>query len=162
LSESFAMKDLGPVQQILGMRISCDRKAKKLWLSQEKYIDKVLQRFGMEKAKVVSSPLGGHCKLSSKQTPSNEKEKEEMRKIPYASTVESLMYAIVCTRPHIEHAVGVVSKCKEHWASVNWIFRYLRGTSKMSVCSKNCKSVLMGYTNADMAGDIDSRKFISS
>ena len=32
----FAMKDLGPVQQILGMQIMRDRKNKRLWLSQEK------------------------------------------------------------------------------------------------------------------------------
>jgi len=37
LSKSFDMKDLGPAQLILGMKITRDRKAKKLWLSQEKY-----------------------------------------------------------------------------------------------------------------------------
>jgi len=42
LSKSFAMKDLGPARQILGMHISRDREAKKLWLSQEKYNEKVL------------------------------------------------------------------------------------------------------------------------
>ena len=38
LDSKFAMKDLGPTQQILGMQIMCDRKNKRLWLSQEKYI----------------------------------------------------------------------------------------------------------------------------
>jgi len=33
LSKLFAMKDLGPARQILGMHISRDREAKKLWLS---------------------------------------------------------------------------------------------------------------------------------
>ena len=42
LSKSFAMKDLDPAKQILGMNISRDRKNKKLWLSQEEYIEKVL------------------------------------------------------------------------------------------------------------------------
>uniref|UniRef100_A0A3Q7FPJ7 Reverse transcriptase Ty1/copia-type domain-containing protein n=1 Tax=Solanum lycopersicum TaxID=4081 RepID=A0A3Q7FPJ7_SOLLC len=45
------MKDLGPARQILGMQIVRDRKAKKLVLSQEKYIQKVLRRFSMDKAK---------------------------------------------------------------------------------------------------------------
>ena len=35
LSKSFAMKDLGPTKKILGVNISCDRKNKKLWLSQD-------------------------------------------------------------------------------------------------------------------------------
>ena len=66
LSKSFAMKDLGPARQILGMQIVRDRKSKKLVLSQEKYIQKVLQRFSMDKAKVVSTPLAMHFKLSRK------------------------------------------------------------------------------------------------
>ena len=66
LSKSFAMKDLGSTKQILGMKISRDRKNMKLWLSQESYIEKVLERFNMSKAKVVCSPLVSHLKLSSK------------------------------------------------------------------------------------------------
>jgi hypothetical protein len=71
----------------------------------------------------VSSPLASHLKLSSKQSPTSEKENEEMKKVPYASAVGSLMYAMVCTRPDITHAVGVVNRFlsnpgKEHWAAV--------------------------------------------
>ena len=65
LSKSFAMKDLGPTKQILGMKIIRDRKKNKLWLSQERYIEKVLERFNMSKVKPVVSPLAGHFKLSS-------------------------------------------------------------------------------------------------
>jgi len=62
-------------------------------------------------------------KISSKQSPTSEKENEEMKKVPYASAVGSLMYAMVCTRPDITHAVGVVNRFlsnpgKEHWAAV--------------------------------------------
>lgn len=109
LGKSFAMKDLGPVKQILGMKITRDRQNGKLWLSQEKYIEKVLDRFNISKAKEVSTPLAGHFKLNINQCPSSEKEKAEMKSVPYASAVGSLMYAMVCTRPYIAHAVGVVS-----------------------------------------------------
>ncbi|CAL1406718.1 unnamed protein product [Linum trigynum] len=166
LSKSFAMKDLGPAKQILGVRIIRDRGAKKIWLSQEKYIEKVLQRFNMDNAKAVSCPLANHFTLTSKQSPSTEKEKAEMDKIPYASAVGSLMYAMVCTRPDIAHAVGVVSRFlskpgKEHWEAVKWILRYLRGSSKMSLCFGDGEHVLVGYTDADMAGDVDSRRSTS-
>jgi len=59
------MKDLGPTQQILGMRIIHDRKNKKLWFSEEKYIVKVLNRFNMKDAKLVGTPLTTHFKLSA-------------------------------------------------------------------------------------------------
>ena len=57
-----------------------------------------------------------------------------MSKVPYASTVGSLMYAMVGTRPNISHEMGVVSRYmnnarKEHWMEVKWILRYLRGTT---------------------------------
>jgi hypothetical protein len=58
----------------------------------------------------VSSTLAGHLKLSSKLSPTSETKKDEMNKVPYASAVSSLMYAIVCTRPDIAHVVGVVSR----------------------------------------------------
>ena len=63
----------------------------------------------MNKAKVVSSPLAVHFKLSTKQSPYTKKEKENMERVPYASVVGSLMYAIVCTRLDIVHAVNLVS-----------------------------------------------------
>lgn len=66
LSKSFEMKDLGPASQILGINISRDRTNRKLRLSQESYIEKVLDKFNMGKAKPVSFPLGSHLKLSSK------------------------------------------------------------------------------------------------
>ncbi len=44
------------------------------------------------------------------QSPKSDAEKEYMAKVPYASAIGSLMYAMVCTRPDIAHAVGVVSR----------------------------------------------------
>jgi hypothetical protein len=166
LSQSFAMKDLGPAKQILGVRIQRSRKDKKLFISQEQYIEKVLERFNMNNAKVISSPLATHFKLSTKQSPSTDEEKEDMKRIPYASAVGSLMYAMVCTRPDIAHAVGVVSRFlsdpgREHWNAVKWIMRYLRGTSKLCLSFGSGKPMLVGYTDSDMAGDVDTRKSTS-
>ena len=98
LAKSFAMKDLGSTKQIRDMKISRDKKNKELWLSQGNYIQKVLERFNMSKAKAICSPLAGHLKFSSKQCPTSEKYMKEMSKVPYASAVGSLMYDMVCTR----------------------------------------------------------------
>lgn len=108
----------------------------------------------------------GHFKLCSEQSPSSDEEKEKMQKVPYASAVGSLMYAMVCTRPDIAYAVGVTSRFlanpgKEHWAAVKWIFRYLRGSSKVCLSFGGGPPALTGYTDADMARDIDTRKSTS-
>lgn len=82
---SFTMKYLGPTKQFFCMKIISDRNAKKLQLSQEKYIEKVLQRFNMDKAKTVHCLLANHFKLNSKQCSSIDKETKEIENILYAS-----------------------------------------------------------------------------
>jgi hypothetical protein len=52
----------------------------------------------------------------------------------YANAVGSLMYAMVCTRLDIAHAVGFFSRYmskpwKENWTTVKRVFKYLRGTT---------------------------------
>ena len=59
----------------------------------------------MNEAKRASTPLGSHFKLRKEQLPKTEEERDHMSKVPYASTIGSLMYAMVCTRPDIAHAV---------------------------------------------------------
>ena len=96
------MKDLSEAKKILGMEISRDRKLGRLCLSQKEYLRKVLKRFGMnEKSKPVSTPLAPHFKLNASMSPKNDAEWEYMSKVPYASVVCSLIYAMMCTRPDI-------------------------------------------------------------
>nr|CAN77134.1 hypothetical protein VITISV_039954 [Vitis vinifera] len=163
LSKQFAMKDLGAAKQILGMRIIRDKANGTLKLSQSEYVKKVLSRFNMNEAKPVSTPLDSHFKLSKEQSPKTEEEKDHMSKVPYASAIGSLMYAMVCTRPNIAHAVGVVSRFmsrpgKQHWEVVKWILRYLKGSLDTCLCFTGASLKLQGYVDADFAGDIDSRK----
>ena len=57
LSNEFQMADQGELQYILGMSIKRDREKKTLFISQEKYLENVLNRFGMQDSKPVSTPL---------------------------------------------------------------------------------------------------------
>ena len=86
-----------------------------------------------------------------------------MSKVPYVSAIDSLMYAMVCTRPDIAHAVRVVSRFmsrpgKQHWEAVKWILRYLKGSSDTCPCFTGASLKLQGYVDANFVGDIDSRK----
>ena len=71
---------------------------------------KILERFNMSESKPVGSTLPTNYKLNVKQCPKSEKEKAELKKIPYASVVGSLMYVMVCTTPDIAFVVGAVSR----------------------------------------------------
>ena len=93
LSYSFVMKDLGVAKKILGMIIKRDIKNHKLTLSNAEYIEKVLERFIMKDAKPTSASLAIHFKISKEMCPKTQQDIEYMSKVPYPSTVGSLMYA---------------------------------------------------------------------
>ena len=88
---------------------------------------------------------------------------EYISKVPYSSVVGSLMYAMVCTRPDITHTVGVMRRYmnnlgKEHWMEVQWVLKYLRGTTSHALCFGGSDTVLQGYVDEDMDGDKDNRR----
>eukprot|EP00253_Pinus_taeda_P004544 PITA_04544 len=90
-------------------------------------------------SKPVKVPIPVGVSLSAEQCPKTQEEEEDMSRVLYASAVGSLMYAMVCTRLYIAHAVGVLSRFmskpgKEHWIAVKWVFRYLCGTSDYGLC----------------------------
>ena len=145
------------------MRLIRDKAYGTLKLSQLEYVKKILSRFNMNEAKPVSTPLGSHFKLSKEHSPKIEEKREHMSKVPYASSIGNLMYAMVCTRPDITHAVGVVSRFmsrpkKQHWEAVKKILRYLRGSSDTCLCFTCASLKLQGQLNADFVDDIDIRK----
>ena len=90
----------------------------------------------MHNCKSVSTPLALHFKLSTLLCPLSDDKIKYMTQVPYPSIVGSLMYVIVCTHPNLSHALSFVSRYmanpgKEHWKAVQWILRYLRGSSEV-------------------------------
>jgi hypothetical protein len=166
LNLEFEMKDLGVARKILSVEIIRDIKFGMLYLSQRGYIEKVLCRFNMQDAKPVSTPLAPHFKLSLDLCPASDEDIKYMSRVPYSSAVDSLMYAMVCSRPDLAHVMSAVSRYmanpgKEHLNAVQWIFRYLRGTS--NACLRFGKSTrgLIGYVDSDYAGDLDNRRSLT-
>jgi len=84
---------------------------------------KVLEKFNIQDAKIISTPLGVYFNLKKDQSPKIDEDNKEMAKIPYAFVVGSLMYVLVCIRPDIAHLVGVVIRFmynlgRKHWKVV--------------------------------------------
>ncbi|KAG8486221.1 hypothetical protein CXB51_019619 [Gossypium anomalum] len=117
-------------------------------------------------AKPVSTPLAAHFRLSSALSPQLDDEIEYMSHVPYSSAVGALMYAMVCSRPDLSYAVSAVSRYmanpgKEHWKAVQWILRYLRGTTDVCLQFGRTKYGVIGYVDADFAGDLDRRSSLT-
>ena len=82
-------------------------------------------------------------------------------KIPYASTIGSLMYEMILNRPNFEYVVKMVNRfmtnpCKENWVAGKWIFRYLRDTSSICLVYDLGNPVLEGFTNSNTSPNVDT------
>ncbi|KAI9157593.1 hypothetical protein LWI28_024839 [Acer negundo] len=159
-------KDLGEASFILGIQVIRDRKNRTIALSQASYIDKILSRFSMHDSKKGMLPFRHGIKLSKEQVPKNEHEEQFISRVPYASAVGSLMYAMLCTRPDICFVVGIVSRFQskpgpDHWTAVKHIFKYLKRTRDNMLVYSGGDLVPVGYTDSDFQSDSDSRKSTS-
>ena len=74
LNGKFSMKDLGEAVYILGIKIYRDRSRRLIGLSQSTYIDKVLNRFRMEKSKKGFLPMSHGVVLCKSQCPQTTEE----------------------------------------------------------------------------------------
>ena len=104
------MKDLKAAKKILGMEIFGDRQTNKFYLSEKGYIEKVLHKLNMLNAKLVSTPLATHFRLSFALSPHSEDDVDYMSRVSYLSVVRSIVYAMICPHPDLSYVVSVVSK----------------------------------------------------
>ena len=107
----------------------------------------------MHHSKPVDTPVEKGLTFCLDQCPKTDQEKEKMKDVPYASAVGSLMYAMLCTRPDICFAVGLVSRYQSnpeptHWQAIKRIMRYLRGTTDLVLCYQGGDLKLRGYSDA--------------
>ena len=110
----------------------------------------------------VPIPIG--VRLSTEQCPKTQEEEEDMFCVPYPSAVGSLIYAMVCTRPDIAHAVRVLSRFmskpgKDHWTIVKQVFKYFCGTSDYGLCYQGRLGLdkmldIHGFVDVDWARDL--------
>ena len=158
------MKDLGEAAYILGIKIYRDRSKRLIGLSQSTYLEKILKKFNMYDSKKGFLPMQPNTVLSKTQGPATAKEREEMSCIPYASAIGSIMYAMLCTRPDIAHAVSLTSRYQSdpgmgHWIAVKNILKYLRRTKDMVLSyGGDSELVVTSYTDASWNTDPDDSK----
>ena len=123
----------------------------------------------MDNCKTVSTPLTTHLRLSAECCPQSEEDIDRMSNVPFSSAVGSLMYAMVCTRPDLSHAMSAVSRYmhnprKDHWKAVRWILSYVKATVKKGLVFDRNKAGtydVTGFVDSDYAGDLDRKRSIS-
>lgn len=163
LNHRFQMSDMGPAHMYLGMQITRDRNSRTILVDQEKYIQIILKRFNMLDCNSVSTPMETNLKLDKRTDKATPDEIQEYQRI-----IGSLEYAAIATRPDIAFAVHKLAQFSSnpddsHFKAAKRILRYLKGSAKFGLLFKGHetdKLELIGYTDADWAGNITDRKSI--
>ncbi len=171
LAVRFKIKDLGRAHHLLGIKVR--RNEAGIHLSQAHYIDEMKKKFGFDEAKPSWVPADPSVSLVA-----NDGYSEEMDKTNYQTLVGSLLYAAIATRPDISYAVSVVCRftaapTQAHYTAAKKVLKYLIATKNFGLyyraktggdqykCNNRSNSSLVqlhGYSDADWAGDRDSRR----
>ena len=118
------MKDLGTLKNFLGIDFSQSVGCVKM--SQERYTNKILERFNMQDCRTRETPCDQKLEYS-----------EDAMKMSdvriYREAVGSLIYLTTCTRPDLSFMVRRFSQyfaepTEEHWVTVKHVLRYLKGS----------------------------------
>ena len=162
LGTKFDIKDLGKLRYFLGMTIVQNQEEHSTWIGQPAYTTRLLEKQEMLECKPVATPVEPGTHLEKLTV-----EEEAVNQQQYQSVIGSLMYLSVCTRPDIAYAVGALARHaskpgKPHWTAVKRVLRYLNGTKNQGIIFRRGESAsIVGYSDADWAGDRQDRKSTS-
>ncbi|CAI5962545.1 unnamed protein product [Closterium sp. NIES-65] len=131
LEVAFELREISPVQQYLGLEIVRDRPARKLWLHQQGYADKLRRRF-----------------IDEEQT-------GRTLKTPFAATTTRPDIEFACSKL----GSGLTARSDQHWREVDRCLAYLDDTRDTALeFGGGPESLeLVGYVDADNAGDKQNR-----
>ena len=160
LKARFKMKDMGRLVWFLGIEVV--QSERYIEMSQKRYIEKMLKKFGMEECKPKAMP----CEMaSSKLTETDSKPLEDA--YIYRELVGSLIYLMTCTRPDICFVVTRLSQSlskptKANWEMAKHVLRYLKGTMDQGLRFAKCDRLeLEGFCDSDWGSDHTDRRSIS-
>jgi hypothetical protein len=169
IASRYAIKDIGDCEWVLNMKLTRDRAARTITLSQEAYIKRVLENFQFSQCKPLSYPcIDADLFLppaGCDETPLDRKEQTR-----YQSIVGSLLYAALTTRPDIAFAVNELGRFNAqanqfHMLAAHHVLRYLAGTTNHGLVFRlhgsphDIKPEV--YTDSSWANDLETRRSTS-
>jgi hypothetical protein len=145
------------------MKVTRDLEQHMVSLSQQSYIENLVERFGLQDAQTVTTPLAPGTILTKDQCPKTQDEINDMTGSRYRELIGSLQYASLATRPDITYAVNKLSQFlsnpgRVHLDAALRVLRYLNGTKHRSLHLGGGIPDVAGFSDSDWGGDHDDRK----
>jgi Reverse transcriptase (RNA-dependent DNA polymerase) len=156
------------IDEFLGVKINHDTDSGITTLSQEGMINQIVLMYDkyIVGRRARQTPIDHGIKLSKRQAPQDEQEKNIMQTLPYRNLTGALLYVANTTRPDIMFAVN---KCAQfmsnpgtkHWEALLNILVYLKTNNKLMIkYSRHVRecNILSANVDADHGGDVDTMR----
>nr|GEU63401.1 retrovirus-related Pol polyprotein from transposon TNT 1-94 [Tanacetum cinerariifolium] len=149
------MSSIGELTFFLDLQVK--QKKDEIFISQDKYVDEILKKFGLTEGKSASTPIDTEKPLL------NDPDGEDVDIHTYRSMIGSLMY-LTSSRPDIMFAVCACERFQvtpkaSHLYAVKRIFRYLKGKPHLGLWYlKDSPFDLVAYSDSDYVGASLDRK----
>jgi hypothetical protein len=156
-----------PAARFIGSAILRDKPNKKLFISQVEFVKKIGMKFNLDLGHPKSIPTDPYARLTIQMSPSTQPDPTSPHLTCYREEIGCFMYIMTTTRRDIAFAVGQASRfCQNpgdgHWNGVKRIFAYPAGPVHLGLCfDGQQKNNLIGFTDSDLAGNMDNRRSTS-
>jgi hypothetical protein len=162
LKSHFSLHDVGEPKVFCGLEIKRNREEGWLKVSQVNFTEELIQRW----LPAGSSPRNIPAYQGIKLQREGGMALSEGKAVEYREIVGSLLWLATRTRPEISFIVGVLSRffsapTMEHMQVALDVLRYLKGCSSLGLIFHKDSNHLLGYSDADWAGDVESSKSVT-
>ena len=132
LAATFNIIDIRPLAFYVRLKITCNYEQKTIKLSQPSYIKKLLNQYGILKAKIVKIFMQEISLLPYK------KPVTLIEKIKYVAKIRFIIYIMIKTCINITFAISMVNYLtktprSDHFSTINQILRYLAGSQDRGI-----------------------------
>lgn len=164
ITQRFEMEDIGECQYFLGMELDRNLVTKTISLSQEKYVDAMLEEYEMQDCRYTLTPMIPNSHL----IPATDEEQKEFQASGenYRRAVGLLNYLVLCTRPDLALVASQLAQFIDcpgtpHWAAFKRVLRYLKATKGRVLVLGGSSLTLSAYSDSDYAGCPYTRRSVT-
>jgi len=169
MKRKFKISECSNLNWFLGMNIVSPADMSYIAVNQEKYIEKLLEKFGMTDCKPLSTPCAEKSTFSKNDCPADGSEEQfSMVNKNYRGLIGAINYLANTSRPDLAYIAHCLSRFvsnpgEKHWIAAKRVLRYLKYTkaSKL-VYNRGGPVKLIGFSDSDFAGDVESRKSLGA